>query len=100
MPAASDAHALGGIVDNIDHAPIAHPKAPLIFVALEFLHPAGRGSSARKRILRSTRLKAHRQARPALSARRFFFDVVASHAGGCVSNDRRGIARKEYSFLF
>ena len=37
MPDPSDAHALGGIVDNIDHAPIAHPKAPLIFVALEFL---------------------------------------------------------------
>lgn len=32
----SDAHALAGIVNDVDHAPITHPKAPLILIAFQF----------------------------------------------------------------
>lgn len=100
MPHASDAHSLGRIVDNIDHAPIAHPKTPLIFVAPEFFASrrsgiVGQGenlavNAAKKRIVKRVQLFLRGQ---------FDFEVVASHAGGCVSNGRRGIARKEYLFL-
>jgi hypothetical protein len=51
------AHALGRIVNAVDYAPVPYSYAPLVFIALSFLHPAGRGFSASARILRSMRLK-------------------------------------------
>jgi len=66
----SDAHAPGGIVDDIDHAPITHPKAPLIFVALQLFGSRRSGivgqreklafNAVKKRIVKSNSFCADR----------------------------------------
>src|SRR5579872_2894239 len=42
------AHDSRHIADDVDHTPITYTDAPVIFVALQFLHPAGLGLSLRQ----------------------------------------------------
>jgi hypothetical protein len=42
------ADALRRVVDDVRHAPVTGPGAPMILVAFSLFHPAGRGSSQRQ----------------------------------------------------
>jgi hypothetical protein len=51
------------VVDDVDHPPIAHADAPLIFVALEFFHPAGGGVWPRDSIIERENLNVRMRLR-------------------------------------
>jgi hypothetical protein len=49
------AHGFGGVVDDVNYAPVPRSDTPLIFVAFELFHPAGLGMFPRDSIFQTTR---------------------------------------------
>ena len=83
MGHAGDAYALGGIVDGVDHAPVACPYALLVFVTFELLASRGPGIVCQRENL-AVNAGEHRVIKRVklLLCGWLDFDEVASHATG------------------
>ena len=101
MGHARDADPLSGIVDDVDHAPVSNPDAPLIFIALKLLASRRSGiigqpenfavNAGEHQIIKGAEL---------LLCGKLDFDGVASHATGGASNGWRDTARKACLFPY
>ena len=81
MSNACDAHALHCVVDNVNHAPVTDPDAPLIFAALQFFASGGSWRIAQcLQFSNDARQQFIRQRFKFLLRRRLYLNGILTHA--------------------
>src|SRR5271169_898849 len=96
---AGNAHALGGIVNDIHHTPVAHADAPLVFVPSELLRSRRAGIFGKHENLTVDPGKQRLVQRiQFLRGSGLYFERVFSHAGHCALGVWPGIPRRECPF--
>ena len=97
----SDSDEFRGVLDDVQHAPVTDPDAPLILLAFQFLASCGPGIvGQRQYLLVHAGEHCIVERIQFLSRRLLDLERVLIHAGGYVSGGLRGIARKEWPFPF